>query len=70
MPKLTRVVKINGKPERLTDYEGLTVADIDHFRIDLIRYLQGNNPSAKVEITTNYEETHPGGGWDNEVENY
>ena len=72
MPKLTKVEQVNGKKSNVELFTGLYVSDIDHARIDIIRYIQGYSGRATVDLLTSYEEKHPGGGWEHqdEVENY
>jgi len=46
------------------------VSDVDHFKIDMERYLVGTRH--KYEVAIEYREMPAGGGWDHqdEVENF
>lgn len=45
-------------------FAGLHVADVDHARIDIVRYLRDYNGKDSVELVMEIKEMHPGGGWE------
>lgn len=72
MAQITKLTKLNGKNVDLSPFAGIHVADVDHARIDIIRYLRDYNGKDAVELVMETKEMHPAGGWEyqDQVENY
>ncbi len=53
-------------------FAGLYVADSDHAKLDIIRYLRNYNGKDTVDLVMEKEEMHPAGGWEyqDQVESY
>lgn len=72
MAQITKLTKLNGKKVDLSMFAGLHVADADHAKLDIIRYLRRYNGKDTVELVMEKKEMEPGGGWEyqDQVENY
>lgn len=70
MPKITKITHLSGRKANFSLFEGMHVSDVDHFKIDMERYLVGTRHNYEVAIE--YREMPAGGGWDHqdEVENF
>ena len=70
MPLITKITYFSGQDANFKAFEGLYVPDIDHFKIDMMRYLVGRRH--KSEITIESKEMSVAGSWEHqdEVENF
>ena len=62
MSQITKITHLSGRKANFALFEGMHVADIDHFKIDMERYLVGTR--SKYEIGIQFSEMPAGGGWD------
>jgi hypothetical protein len=57
MPKLLKVTHVNGEPHKLPEFDGLQVADIEHFKLDLLAYMRRyRSQRKKIELTIIFKE--------------
>lgn len=57
MPKILKVTIVNGDRHDLTEYSGKQVADVDHFKLDLLAYLRRYRGSRqKIELNIEWKE--------------
>jgi hypothetical protein len=52
---IQKITILNGHKEIIREYDGMCVASIDHFRIDLMAYLRRYDDRAMIEVLIDYK---------------